>query len=142
MLYFQDDGSQNWQEIGITPFVVLFFVTAFLYAAVGFGGGSTYNALLVISGADYQVIPMIALVCNLIVVSGNLLQFHKQKLIPWKFALPIVLVSVPAAFFAGKMVINQSQFVLVLGLSLLLSGLLMMMRENEVQQPSAWLSTK
>ena len=128
--------------VSITPFVVLFFVTAFLYAAVGFGGGSTYNALLVISGADYQVIPMIALVCNLIVVSGNLLQFHKQKLIPWKFGLPIILVSIPAAFFAGRMVISQSQFVLVLGLSLLLSGLLMMMRENEVQQPSAWLSTK
>ena len=109
---------------------------------VGFGGGSTYNALLVISAADYQLIPIIALVCNLIVVSGNLIQFHKQKLIPWKFTLPIILVSIPAAFFAGRIVISQSQFILALGGSLLVSGLLMMIRDNEVQQPSAWLSTK
>jgi len=85
---------------------------------------------------------MIALTCNLIVVSGNLVQFHKQKLIPWRFALPIIVVSVPAAFFAGRMVISQDQFILVLGLSLLLTGLLMMAREKEVHQPSAWLSTK
>ena len=98
--------------------------------------------MLVISDADYQVIPIIALTCNLIVVSGNLIQFHKQKLIPWKFALPIILVSIPAAFFAGRIVISQSQFILALGLSLFVSGLLMMIRENEVHQSSAWLNTK
>jgi len=50
---------------------ILFFVTAILYASVGFGGGSTYLALLLISGVPYFIFTVIALSCNIIVVSGN-----------------------------------------------------------------------
>ena len=39
----------------------LFFLTALLYGAAGFGGGSTYNALLVLAGTDYRSVPVIAL---------------------------------------------------------------------------------
>lgn len=53
----------------------LFFVTALLYASVGFGDGSTYNALLVLSGTDYRVLPAIALACNIIVVAGAVWRF-------------------------------------------------------------------
>jgi len=34
---------------------LLFLATAILYAIVGFGGGSTYTALLVLVGTDYDV---------------------------------------------------------------------------------------
>lgn len=53
--------------------IAAFLITAALYASVGFGGGSTYNALLVMSGADYRVLPSIALLCNIVVgiVSAN-----------------------------------------------------------------------
>ncbi len=50
---------------------LLFLLTAFLYASVGFGGGSTYNALLVLHGTDYRILPAIALVCNIVVVIGG-----------------------------------------------------------------------
>ena len=50
---------------------ILFFVTAVLYSSVGFGGGSTYLALLLIWGVPYFIFPLIALSCNIIVVSGN-----------------------------------------------------------------------
>ena len=53
----------------------MFFVAAALYASVGFGGGSAYNALLVVFGADYRSIPTIALICNLLVVTGGSIQF-------------------------------------------------------------------
>jgi len=43
-----------------------------LYAAVGFGGGSTYNALLVLADFDFRYIPIIALSCNIVVVLGKL----------------------------------------------------------------------
>ena len=46
-----------WALIGF------FFITAMLYAAVGFGGGSTYSALLVLSGTDYRILPTLALSC-------------------------------------------------------------------------------
>jgi hypothetical protein len=45
--------------------VSLFALTACLYASVGFGGGSTYTALLVAGGMDYALIPIIALSCNI-----------------------------------------------------------------------------
>jgi len=56
------------------PFLLVaaFLVTAVLYASVGFGGGSTYSALLVLNGTDYRILPAIALVCNIIVVSGGI----------------------------------------------------------------------
>ena len=50
---------------------ILFFATAILYSSVGFGGGSTYLALLLIWGVPYFIFPVIALCCNIIVVSGN-----------------------------------------------------------------------
>ena len=50
---------------------ILFFVTAIFYSSVGFGGGSTYLALLLIWGIPYSIFPVIALTCNIIVVFGN-----------------------------------------------------------------------
>ena len=50
---------------------ILFLITAILYSSVGFGGGSTYLALLLIWGVPYFIFPVIALSCNIIVVSGN-----------------------------------------------------------------------
>ena len=36
---------------------ILFFVTAILYSSVGFGGGSTYLALLLIWDIPYYIFP-------------------------------------------------------------------------------------
>ncbi|WP_239026111.1 hypothetical protein [Sphingomonas paeninsulae] len=55
---------------------VAFFGTALLYASVGFAGGSTYNALLVLAGVDHRIFPVIALVCNLIVATGAASALH------------------------------------------------------------------
>jgi len=57
----------------IYTLAVLFLFTAILYSSVGFGGGSTYTALLVLSGASYALIPILSLSCNIIVVAGNVL---------------------------------------------------------------------
>ena len=73
------------------PLIVLlaggFFVTALLYASVGFGGGSTYSALLALSGLDYRVLPLVSLACNIVVVSGATWRFARAGVTPWKGAL-------------------------------------------------------
>lgn len=101
---------------------LLFFVTAVLYAAVGFGGGSTYNALLVLAETDYRILPSVALLCNLIVVTGGVFQYRRSGDLSLGFALPFVALSIPMAWLGGQVPIEQSTFVLLLGLSLLAAG--------------------
>jgi len=67
------------------------------------------------------LVPKIALLCNLIVVSGGVLRYHKNKLIPWNLALPLVVVSVPFAWLGGYTSISQFWFSIALGLSLLVA---------------------
>ncbi len=104
---------------------MLFFVTAVLYAAVGFGGGSTYNALLVLAKTDYRILPSVALLCNLIVVTGGVFQYRRSGDLNLRFALPFVTLSIPMAWLGGRAPIEQSTFVLLLGLSLLAAAIAM-----------------
>ncbi|RLB48372.1 MAG: sulfite exporter TauE/SafE family protein, partial [Deltaproteobacteria bacterium] len=43
---------------------LLFFITAVLYASVGFGGGSTYSALLVFGDTYLRLLPSAPLRSN------------------------------------------------------------------------------
>ena len=101
----------------------LFLVTAIVYASVGFGGGSTYNALLVLSGADYRVLPSVALTCNIIVVTGGVWHFARAGHLQLKLVLPFLALSVPMAFLGGRLPIDERVFVGLLGLSLAFTGL-------------------
>jgi uncharacterized protein len=109
-----------------------FFGTALLYASVGFGGGSTYTALLTLSGVDYRILPLVSLACNVIVVTGGTIRYARAGLIPWKRVLPLVIVSAPMAFLGGLTPIKQPVFMALLGGSLLVAGLLLLFqRERE-----------
>ena len=53
---------QNW-------YIILFFLAiSVLYSSVGFGGGSSYLAVLAITGIAFTQVRAIALLCNIIVV--------------------------------------------------------------------------
>jgi len=116
-----------------------FFATALLYASVGFGGGSTYNALLILMEIDYTLVPVIALTCNLIVVSGNSLRYHKHQCIPWKFTLPVISISIPFAFIGGNTTLEEEAFIKILAWTLLLSGISMFYRNREIKTFSSKL---
>mgnify|MGYP003708577083 FL=1 len=88
------------------------------------------------------MVPKIALCCNLIVVSGGVLRYHKNKLIPWNLALPLVVVSVPFAWLGGYTSISQYWFSIALGLSLFLAGITMLLRPSEVLETADWTKTK
>ena len=79
----------------------LFAIVALVYASVGFGGGSTYSALLALTGVDFKLVPVIALLCNIIVVTGGTIRFIRAGLIDWRQVLPLVAVSAPLAFVGG-----------------------------------------
>lgn len=104
---------------------LLFLITAALYAAVGFGGGSTYNALLVLAGTDYRLLPSVALLCNLIVVTGGVWHYRRSGDLSLSFAVPFVALSVPMAWLGGLVPIGEDAFVLTLGSSLAAAGVAM-----------------
>lgn len=112
-----------------------FFITAILYAAVGFGGGSTYNALLVLAETDYRVLPALALICNLIVVSGGAYRFTRTGHVNLKRIAPWIMTSVPAAWLGGMLDISEALFVGILGFSLLAAGTRMLWPDNNVRLP-------
>ncbi len=107
-----------------------FFVTALLYASVGFGGGSTYNALLALAGVDYRLLPAVALTCNILVVIGGTWRFHKAGLLPWKRALPLVVISAPFAWAGGLTPIKETLFLSLLAGSLLVAGLALLFQRD------------
>ena len=104
----------------------LFFATALLYSAAGFGGGSTYTALLVLAAVDYRAVPIVSLACNIIVVSVGTWRFARGGHLDWRRAWPLFVTSVPAAWLGGRLVIGEVLFVGLLGAALLVAGLLML----------------
>ena len=104
-----------------------FFATALLYASVGFGGGSTYSALLALAGTDYRVLPLVSLACNVVVVSGSTVRFTLARQVPWKRALVLTLVAAPLAFLGGLTPVKEKTFLLLLGASLVIAGLALLL---------------
>ena len=105
---------------------ILFFVTAIFYSSVGFGGGSTYLALLLIWGIPYSIFPVIALTCNIIVVFGNCFNYIRAGNLNIKLLLPYLIGSIPLAFFGGSLQIDKDLFEILLFLVLMLAGTLLL----------------
>ncbi len=96
----------------------------------GFGGGSSYLAVLALTALPTGELRVMALVCNLIVAGGGVFHFARAGAIPWRRALPLVLCSVPAAYLGGRIELPREQFMGLLGVVLLLAGLAMWWRRN------------
>lgn len=119
--------------IGAVPalLALAFLVTALLYASVGFGGGSTYAALLALSGLDYHLLPLVALACNIVVVAGSSFRFAKARVTPWKGAITLTALAAPAALLGGLTPIDREAFMLLLGASLILTAVTMLIPVRE-----------
>ena len=107
---------------------ILFFVTAILYSSVGFGGGSTYLALLLIWGIPYYIFPIIALSCNIIVVSGNCFNYIRTGNLNLKLLIPYLIGSIPMAFLGGSLSIEKELFELISFLVLTFAGILLLFK--------------
>ena len=101
---------------------ILFFATATLYSSVGLGGGSTYLALLLIWGLPYTIFPIIALSCNIIVVSGNCFNYIRAGNLNFKLLVPYLIGSIPLAFIGGSLHIEKNIFEILLFIVLLIAG--------------------
>ena len=111
----------------MTLLAILFLVTATLYSSVGFGGGSTYLALLLIWETPYLIFPIIALSCNIIVVSGNCFNYIRAGNLNFKLLIPYLVGSIPLAYIGGSLPIEKKLFEILLFLVLLTAGILLLL---------------
>ena len=112
---------------------ILFFVTAILYSSVGFGGGSTYLALLLIWDIPYYIFPVIALLCNIIVVTGNSINYVRAGNHNFKLLIPFLVGSIPLAFLGGTFIINKNLFEILLFLVLSIAGILLLVNNKSYE---------
>jgi uncharacterized protein len=113
---------------------LLFLLIAFIYALAGFGGGSSYLAVLALWGVPMELMRPTALLCNIVVVTGGTYIFWRNGHLNLRSIWPLVAVSVPAAFAGGAMVMNKQTFLLTLGISLIAAAFLMLLPVQKPEQ--------
>jgi len=118
-----------------------FLVIATLYSSVGFGGGSSYLALLALVFISFFAIRSTALICNLVVVSGSSYLYWKKGHLDFKKFLPFIITSIPLAFIGARFRLQESTFFIILGSSLIISALALIfqtvrLKKSEVINPN------
>ena len=120
---------------------ILFFITAILYSSVGFGGGSTYLALMLIWEIPYYIFPIIALFCNIIVVSGNSINFIRSGNINLRLILPYLVGSIPFAFIGASISLEKEIFEILLFLVLMIAGLFLFIESNSFKKKESKINS-
>lgn len=112
-------------EFNTVILVSCFFLIALIYSSVGFGGGSSYLALL--AQPVFLLLPEeirpIALCCNIIVVTSGSIIFYKEGKIVWGEMWPFLVFSVPMAYIGGFWKLGDHTFFIILGITLIIASL-------------------
>jgi len=109
---------------------IFFFITAIFYSSVGFGGGSTYLALMLIWDIPYYIFPILALICNIIVVSGNSINYVRSGNLNLKLLTPYLIGSIPFAFFGASISITKELFEILLFVILIIAGIFLLIESK------------
>lgn len=114
--------------------LILFLAIALVYASVGFGGGSSYLALL--AQPFFLLLPDVirptALLCNIVVVTGGTIVFYREGKIDWKDIWPFIVASVPFALLGGLWKLEQHLFFIILAISLLIASILLWLNPDRL----------
>jgi uncharacterized protein len=106
----------------------VFFLAALIYSTAGFGGGSAYLAVLTLAGLPMHHVAVIALVCNVIVVSNGTWQFVRHGHLSTALLLPFIVSSVPAAYLAGRLAAADETLRIIAGTALAMAAVAMLVR--------------
>ena len=114
--------------------IACFFLIALIYASVGFGGGSSYLALLAqpVFALLPDVIKPTALLCNIIVVTGGAIIYLRDGKISWREVWPFLVASVPMAYLGGAWKLNDHLFFILLGVSLLIAAIFLWIQPEKI----------
>lgn len=107
--------------------IAAFFCIAFIYSSVGFGGGSSYLALLALPvfGLAFPIVRSTALFCNIVVVGGGTFLFWKEGKLKWSEVWPYIIASVPAAYLGAFWPVRDQFSFILLGITLIVAAFLL-----------------
>lgn len=114
--------------------IFLFFFIALLYSSVGFGGGSSYTAVLAWRGESPEVIRLISLACNLVVVVIGGWASLRARQVKKELLLPLLASSVPGVWVGAHWKIAEGFFFQILGVALLVAGVLLFLKVSEREE--------
>ena len=97
-------------------------VAAFLYASVGHGGASAYIAAMAIAGIAPAEMRPIALQLNVLVSAIATVKFYRAGHFRWALFWPFAVVSIPAAYLGGAIILPGNTYKILVGLVLLYAG--------------------
>uniref|UniRef100_UPI0040487955 TSUP family transporter n=1 Tax=Algoriphagus sp. TaxID=1872435 RepID=UPI0040487955 len=95
---------ENWDYF----LYLLMPFAAFMYAAVGHGGASSYLMILALMGFAPQEIRPSALILNVFVSLISFLNYRKAAVFPMRLFLTLVIFSVPAAYLGGRILLDAT----------------------------------
>ncbi|MDH5717271.1 MAG: sulfite exporter TauE/SafE family protein [Spirochaetia bacterium] len=124
----------NIETINLIYLALLFFLIALIYSSAGFGGGSSYLAILALFSFPFYWIPKIALICNIIVVTGGFIIFYRQGFFSFKRVLPFATSSIPFAYLGGSIIVSKNIFLIILSISLILVSMRLLFMNEKNQQ--------
>jgi len=119
---------------------VVFFLIALFYSSVGFGGGSSYLAILSLFLTDFYEIRSTALILNICVVTIGTIVFIRNRVFDMKLFWPFLVMSIPFAYLGAQVRLSQTMFFMVLGGALILAGVFMLLRFAKNQLDSKQFS--
>ena len=96
-----------------------------IYSSVGFGGGTSYLAVMALMGVNFMVMKPAALLCNIVVVAGGTYIFYKKGKLDLRKSLPFIIVSIPMAFLGGYYKLGEGTFFIILGFALVVASFLL-----------------
>ena len=108
-------------------------LVAFLYASVGHAGASGYLAVLALAGFSGSVIKPISLILNVAVASVGAWQFIRAGYLRWRTFWPLVVLSVPAAYLGGSLMLPTLWFNRLVGLVLVVSSIRLLRDPHDAQ---------
>ena len=117
--------------LGCMSLIFLFFIIAAVYASAGFGGGSSYLAVMSLYGFGMDAMKPVGLLCNIVVVIGGTYIFWKNGNLDLKKIIPLSILSLPLAFLGGKLKLEEKTFFLLLGFGLIAAAILMLFQKKQ-----------
>lgn len=115
---------------------LLIFTAAALYSTVGHAGASGYIAAMALFGVAPATMKPTALALNILVAAIGTFRMHRAGLVNWRALLPLIVVSVPAAFAGGMISLPVPVYKTAVGAVLCFAGLRLILdpRERAVQR--------